>query len=873
MPSTESRERKAPELQPEAERAPLTPANLTPKRRVWPTIRRWAGRAGKTVLALLVFGVVVSVTSYSRTPAAAVPTLADSSVWINEVTQLFPVRMARVVTPRTVDDIVAAVKSSPGPISIGGGRYSMGGQTATPDGLQLDMREYHGVISLDTAARTVVVRSGTRWRELQEAIDKANLAVKIMQTYNTFTVGGALSVNAHGRYLGEGPLVRSVRQITLVLADGRVVTASPQVNPELFFGAVGGYGALGVIADVTLDLAANTHVRRDDEAMPLADYLAYFRKNVRDDTTVIFHNADIYPRDFQRVHAVNYRLTAEPVTVDERIQPREQNSAMKRFAYSMMSGWSNGPWIREHMIDPLMFRGNPVTWRNYEASYDVSELEPDSRVRSTYVLQEYFVPVDSLIPFMDRARAILREHDVKTVNISIRHALPDPGTFLAWAPVETFAFVLYYRQDTDPAAKRDVARWTRDLIDAAEASGGRYYLPYQPVATRAQFTRGYPRSAALFAAKRRVDPSGKFTNVLWDSYQPTATGSTAAIIAARMPSVIHAEARLSLDSLEGYARDESRELLTHPEWDLVYGSEAYATWLEQAKPPSGFPYIGSVGTFWRSYHDTWAAASERYDIATGTHVMLNVIGISTAIEYGLKGVYEGTIGRLFELNMPAGGTAEDRYAAKVARDYAKLISTKGWYEFGFGRALRGLWTEVPMTGPGFLRKWERRFALTAEFVVKAVYAKLIGMGTSAGYAPDALTRQMVVAGWSDSLSEGAAADTSPAHLRAVRVLDRGYTLLAVGRYDPFRDELLRLAERADRLRIAEINGSELITMTGVAPAGWKAPARSAAVTAYRVPAAENSIRVLLQVQARDLLDVIRVAARPGGLRIDHIYDY
>ena len=137
--------------------------------------------------------------------------MPDPSVRIDEVTRLHPVTMARVVTPRTIQDIVNAVKATPGPISIGGGRYSMGGQTATPDGIQLDMRQFRGVVSLDTAARTITVRSGTRWREVQEALDRVGLAVKIMQTYNTFTVGGALSVNAHGRYIGQGPLVRSVR--------------------------------------------------------------------------------------------------------------------------------------------------------------------------------------------------------------------------------------------------------------------------------------------------------------------------------------------------------------------------------------------------------------------------------------------------------------------------------------------------------------------------------------------------------------------------------------------------------------------------------------------------------------------------------------
>jgi hypothetical protein len=50
-------------------------------------------------------------------------------------------------------------------------------------------------------------------------------------------------------------------------------------------------------------------VRRDDEKMPIETYLSYFRKNVRDDSTVVFHNADIYPPSYTAVHSVSYRKT------------------------------------------------------------------------------------------------------------------------------------------------------------------------------------------------------------------------------------------------------------------------------------------------------------------------------------------------------------------------------------------------------------------------------------------------------------------------------------------------------------------------------------------------------------------------------------
>jgi hypothetical protein len=515
-----------------------------------------------------------------------------------------------------------------------------------------------------------------------------------------------------------------------------------------------------------------------------------------------------------------------------------------------------------------MFRGHPVTWRNYEASYDVSELEPSSRARTTYVLQEYFVPEDSLPAFVPRMREILRRHHVNAVNVSIRHANADPGTDLAWARTEVFAFVLYYRQGTDARSRVEVGRWTRELIEAAIQSGGRYYLPYQPVATRDQFARAYPGATDLFAVKRRVDPTNKFTNTLWDIYEPGPDGRAPDVSAAHMPAVLPGEARIALDTIVGYQREEGAEFLTHPEWDLVYSSEAYARWLSALKPPSEFPYLQSVGTFWRSYWASWRASRTRSPAGFGTHLMLGVIGISTAVEYGLKGLYETTVGRLSEQDAAVGGTAEDRYAAQVATEYARLINEKGWYEFSFAHALVHLWTDVPLFGPGILRKWERRLWLSAEYGFKAIYATLIGLGTATAYSPDELQRDIVVAGWSDSL----AADSGAVQLRRVAWLDRRYALLSVPRYAAFRDALLGLSRAASRVRVAEVSGNDVVTITGTAPREWRAPPRTTVVTAYSVPTDPGWMRVVLAVDARDLLDVLNERMR-GRLVVDHIYDY
>ena len=183
-----------------------------------------------------------------------------------------------------------------------------------------------------------------------------------------------------------------------------------------------------------------------------------------------------------------------------------------------MSEFFAGKWIRHHIMDPITYKSNPVEWRNFEASYDVWELEPLSRERFTYVLQEYFVPVARFHEFSDSLRRILRHRKVNIMNISVRHAKKDPGAVMAWARTEVFAFVLYHKQPTSQSGKDKVTQWTRELIDAAVALGGTYYLPYQIQATPQQFLKAYPAATTFFALKRKFDPDYKFRNKLWDAY-------------------------------------------------------------------------------------------------------------------------------------------------------------------------------------------------------------------------------------------------------------------------------------------------------------------------------------------------------------------
>ncbi|MEQ1916069.1 MAG: FAD-binding protein, partial [Gallionella sp.] len=448
---------------------------------------------------------------------------------INDVSQLNPITVNSIATPRATDEVVGVVRNTSLPISIGGGHFSMGGTTSSPDSIHLDLRGMNKVLEFHPESKRIFVQAGIRWCDIQHFIDPHNLSVKIMQTYANFTVGGTLSVNAHGRYMGLGPVVLSVRSMKIVLSSGEVVNASPLENSEIFYASIGGYGALGVITEVELGLTENIRVEQKRVKMPLSKYAGWFDRNLRGQKDALFHNADMYPPHFKAVSAVTWRETDAPATSPRLLRLRKQYPLETYFLWAI-SETPLGKFRREHIIDPLIFMRKRVHYRNYEAGYDAAELEPIDRKNKTWVLQEYFIPVARFDEFSVMMGDILRKHNVNVLNISIRHAVADPGTWMAWARGETFAFVLYYKQGTDEVAKNTVAVWTRELIDAVLASGGTYYLPYQQHATQEQFHRAYPQAERLFGLKSKLDPNYRFRNTLWDKYYlPWCHGSVAQI--------------------------------------------------------------------------------------------------------------------------------------------------------------------------------------------------------------------------------------------------------------------------------------------------------------------------------------------------------
>jgi FAD/FMN-containing dehydrogenase len=433
------------------------------------------------------------------------------------VTHLNSVKVAGIADIRGTSDVRQALRSWQGKVSVGGGRFSMGGQTAVAGGMQLDMRAMNGMVKLDPSAKTARVQAGMRWRDLQAAIDPHGLSVRTMQSYASFTVGGSVSVNCHGRYVGHGPVSRSVRALQLVLPNGEVLETSRQAHADLFHAAIGGYGGVGVITEVELDLDENFLIERKTTSVTLEDYPAWFREKIQSNSQVLLHNADLFPRTFDTPRCVTWTRSDKPPTLAGRLTPAYGKYTREQLFLWAMTELPGGATLRKSVAKTIEDKP-AVVWRNFEASLDVAQLEPASRDGSTYVLQEYFVPEHHFAGFARKMAKLLQSTPTGTVNVSIRHSPAEASVWMTWARQDVFSFVVYYKQGVSQDAQRRVAQWTRAMIDLALAHEGSYYLPYQLHASQAQFLQAYP-DAGSFSKLRQELGATRFTNTMWSQYQ------------------------------------------------------------------------------------------------------------------------------------------------------------------------------------------------------------------------------------------------------------------------------------------------------------------------------------------------------------------
>ncbi|MDG5752321.1 MAG: FAD-binding oxidoreductase [Roseovarius sp.] len=166
-------------------------------------------------------------------------------------------RPDRIVQVNDVEEVIAAVKRAHDEgltIGICSGGHSWAQNHIRDGGMLLEMSRLNG-IAINEADDTAVIGPGCLAGELNAALAKRRLFFPVAHAY-TVGMGGFLLQGGFGwNSRASGLACQSVIGIDVVLADGTLVHASEQENPELLWAARGaGPGFFGVVVRFHLKL-------------------------------------------------------------------------------------------------------------------------------------------------------------------------------------------------------------------------------------------------------------------------------------------------------------------------------------------------------------------------------------------------------------------------------------------------------------------------------------------------------------------------------------------------------------------------------------------------------------------------------------------
>ncbi len=446
--------------------------------------------------------------------------------YVNDASRLDLTKVDTVLTISTdstkaVQQLVSLVKyvdSTGKKVSIAGARHSMGGHTIYPNGIQVNMLPFNRM-HLDESKKILYVQAGARWAEVILYLNSKGYSVSVMQSNNSFSVGGSISVNCHGWQNNSGPIASTVIGFDLIKANGEIIHCSRTENKELFGLVLGGYGLFGIILNVELKVVPNREYKSNRYVIASTDYVSNYAKYVdgHKEVEMAYGRLDISPDNFLKEAILN-TYTAD--TTVKGILPLGDPTlvAARRSIFRSSVGSAYGKAMRWKAEKKLGEFASSKAFSRNDLLNEGVEIYEDRDTVSTDILHEYFIPRNKVNEFISAMQQIIPADSADLLNVTIREVENDTDTYMRYANGEVFGFVMLFNQAKTKLGEIKMEKLTIDLIDAALKSGGRYYLPYRLHATREQFYKAYPMANEFFRLKKLYDPKEVFNNLFYTKY-------------------------------------------------------------------------------------------------------------------------------------------------------------------------------------------------------------------------------------------------------------------------------------------------------------------------------------------------------------------
>ena len=421
---------------------------------------------------------------------------ADTCRLFNSAVDKRPAYVVRCRDTRDVAEAIAFARDSGLELAVRGGGHSVTGASLCDGGVVIDVRGLNAV-DVDPAALTVTVGGGATTGEVDEALQAHGLATTLGRVSTTGVTGFTLGGGSGWAERKFGFSTDNLLAVTLITAQGDVVTADDQTEPDLFWALRGGGGNFGAVTSMTFRAYPQGLATSGLVLYPAAEGATVLRAvrdfmlDAPDHISVAF--AYLYGPDDP---SVPESLRGELMAASWIWHLGDPAKAEEELSEVRSLGTPLGDWVEQGPYATLNgSMDDPPGYRNYFSSEHIGELT-DEAIDSIHEHAQLLPEGPGWTFLVPWGGAVARP--ARTGPLANRDAawVIHPGAF--WE---------------DPARDREAAAWVRGYKEKLRpfTTGGVWLNFVGDEGTdRIKAAFGEENLARLMGVKRRYDPENVF---------------------------------------------------------------------------------------------------------------------------------------------------------------------------------------------------------------------------------------------------------------------------------------------------------------------------------------------------------------------------
>jgi L-gulonolactone oxidase len=413
-------------------------------------------------------------------------------------------RPQAIVHPQSTEQIAEAIARAAAadwPVRAVGAGHSFS-DIACSQGVLVHLDGCNRVLDVDRDSGLVRVQGGITIAALNARLAELGLALENLGDIDVQSVAGAISTATHGTGARLRNIPAQVRELKLVLADGSTLECSPERDPELLRAARVGLGALGVLAEVTLQCVPAFTLRGIDAPAPLAETLDRFEELALDNE---HFELFVFPHCDTALTRANNR-TEEP--------PRPRGRVAE---------YLNDVLLTNHAFGAFCALGRALPSQIPRINRLVTKLAGSSKRvdRSDRVFAS-----PRLVRFTEMEYSLPRERTPEAVRRVMElierrgFAVPFPIEVRTVAPDDALLSTAYGRESGFVAVHMYRGMQWRPYFEAVEEImcqlDGRPHWGKRHFQTAETLRPRYPEWDRFQAIRARLDPDGRFANAWTD---------------------------------------------------------------------------------------------------------------------------------------------------------------------------------------------------------------------------------------------------------------------------------------------------------------------------------------------------------------------